>query len=479
MSVAKVRLRVAPSPTGDPHVGLAYITLFNYVFARKFGGQLILRIEDTDQARTRATSEREIFSSLKWLGLDWDEGPDVGGDFGPYRQSERLPIYHDHVEKLIAEGKAYRCFCSQERLDQVREQQRALKQTPRYDGHCRGLSRSESDRLLAAGGGSVVRLLVPEGDETTSFIDELRGPIEIKHSQLDDQVLLKSDGFPTYHLANVVDDHLMEISHVVRAEEWISSTPKHVLLYEAFGWQTPKFVHLPLLRNKDRSKISKRKNPVSLTYYEKRGILPDAMRNFLGLMGWSMPDDTQEVFTLKEMIDVFEFKDIHLGGPVFDVDKLMWLNQQYIQNMSAENLVDYALSQTLTRRRLIEVVGLMQKRIDVFDELFSQSPYFFVGPVEVDPESVFGQLGKSAVLSMLREIADEFDQLDSWTGEVIQACLDKHRKQLEWKPKDYFMTLRQVICGTKQTPPVGETLAVVGKELVRFRLRRFVNLEAP
>ena len=261
-----IRTRIAPSPTGDPHVGTAYMALFNQVFANSRGGQFILRIEDTDRARSTAASEAAIFDALRWAGIEWHEGPDVGGDYGPYRQSERLDIYRRHAEQLLESGRAFRCFCTAERLEAMRREQQAAHETPRYDGRCQALSANEVSERLAAGEPHVVRLAVPE-DGTCRFADGLRGDIEIPWRQVDMQVLVKSDGFPTYHLAVVVDDHLMDISHMLRGEEWISSTPKHQLLYEAFGWEMPMHYHLPLLRNPDGSKLSKRKNPTGLDYY--------------------------------------------------------------------------------------------------------------------------------------------------------------------------------------------------------------------
>src|SRR5277367_898337 len=325
---APIRVRIAPSPTGDPHVGTAYIGLINYLYARQRNGKFVLRIEDTDRARFVATSEQEIFNSLRWLGLTWDEGPDLGGPYGPYRQSERTEIYREHVEILLANGTAYRSFETPEELEDLRKRQIAAKLPPRYDGAHRELSQAQIDAYLAEGRPYVIRMKVPphSGDATssTTFRDELRGDITFEHSNVDDQVLMKSDGFPTYHLANVVDDHLMHITDVIRAEEWISSTPKHVLLYKAFGWQIPRFWHMPLLRNLEKSKISKRKNPVSLIYYRQAGFLPEALINFLGLMGGGMPAPTAEstpgqpaakssetdIFTLSDMVTRFDVKNI-------------------------------------------------------------------------------------------------------------------------------------------------------------------------
>ncbi len=334
----EVRVRVAPSPTGDPHVGTAYIALFNYVFKKQYNGKMILRIEDTDQTRSKASSEELIYQSLRWLGLNWDEGPDIGGSSGPYRQSERKEIYVEYVNKLLESGRAYRCFCTQERLTKMREEQKA-KGRSGYDRCCRELTAEQISQNLDRGIPYVVRLKVPL-DGVTTFHDELRGDISIDNSTIDDQVLLKSDGFPTYHLANVVDDHLMKITHVIRAEEWISSTPKHVILYDSFGWKTPKWIHMPLLRNQDKSKISKRKNPVSLVYYKRAGYLPEAMLNFLALMGWN-PGGDIEIFGMDEMIRKFNFSDLNLGGPVFDIKKLAWMNQHFLQQMNETKFVNY------------------------------------------------------------------------------------------------------------------------------------------
>ena len=278
-----------------PHVGTAYVALFNYAWARKNGGQFILRIEDTDRERSNRASERMIFEALHWLGLAWDEGPDVGGPCGPYRQSERFEIYREHAERLVAAGSAYPCFCTKERLDALREAQRKAKVAHAlgYDGHCRAIPPEEGRRRREAGEPHVIRLAMPREGETV-VADLLRGELRFDNTLIDDQVLIKSDGYPTYHLANVVDDHLMGITHVIRAEEWISSLPKHAVLYRAFGWEPPVFCHLPLLRNTDKSKISKRKNPVSLNYYRRAGYLPEALLNFLALQGWAIAEDREE-----------------------------------------------------------------------------------------------------------------------------------------------------------------------------------------
>ncbi len=291
----EVRTRIAPSPTGDPHVGTAYIALFNLCFARQHGGKFILRIEDTDQVRSTKQSEADILEALSWLGLNWDEGPDKGGEFGPYRQSERSDIYKQHVDQLLEDGHAFHCFCSAERLTELRKQQMADQKPLGYDGHCMHLSEAEITEKLNKNVSHVVRMKIP-AEGRCIVEDMLRDDVSIDWQQVDMQVLMKSDGLPTYHLANVVDDHLMQITHVIRGEEWINSAPKHLLLYKYFGWEAPVLCHMPLLRNADKSKLSKRKNPTSIGYYQRMGYLPEAVCNYLGMMGWSMPDERGDVF---------------------------------------------------------------------------------------------------------------------------------------------------------------------------------------
>jgi glutamyl-tRNA synthetase len=474
MAFDRVRVRVAPSPTGDPHVGTAYVTLFNYVFAKRHGGQLVLRIEDTDQTRYRADSEDMIMRSLRWLGLEWDEGPDVGGPHGPYRQSERREIHQKYALQLVTSGHAYRCFCTAERLDEMRQKQRAAGEMTGYDRHCRSLSEQAVAARLASGESHVVRLKMPT-DGVTVVPDLLRGAVEFDNSRLDDQVLLKSDGYPTYHLANVVDDHLMKISHVIRAEEWISSTPKHLLLYEAFGWEKPTFCHLPLLRNADKSKISKRKNPTSLRYYERAGVLPDALLNFLALMGWSFGGDI-EVFTIDQMIERFALENIHLGGPIFDHTKLNWLNNQYIQRLDDAQFVSYVRDQMFAPEYLKELRPLVLERLERFDQFFDKFTFFFNGGLQYDlAQLVPAGKSKEDVMGMLSVLVEKLDELHDWDGEHLKKVLDDHKAELGWKPKDYFMTVRLVVTGRKDSPPLVESMVVLGREMTRFRMRDSVK----
>ena len=476
MTDRPVRVRIAPSPTGDPHVGTAYIGLFNLVYARHHGGKFVLRIEDTDQTRSTRQSEEAIYRSLRWAGLTWDEGPDVGGPYAPYRQSERTELYRQHVDVLLQRGAAYRCFCTAERLDEVRRAQLQAKQSTKYDGHCRSLSSAESAERHAAGEPHVVRLAFPTAGQTT-VPDQIRGPIVFENTQIDDQVLLKTDGFPTYHLANVVDDHLMEITDVIRAEEWISSTPKHVQLYAAFGWEAPRFWHMPLLRNADKSKISKRKNPTSLEYYERIGILPEAMRNFLGMLGWSMPDE-REKFTLDEMVQNFTFARLSLSGPVFDLKKLEWLNGQYIRELAPAELARRVSEYVLSAARVLEVAPLIHERIERLDQFVPMTAYLF-GALEGEldygwellvPKKKFTGTPKD-VHDALLEAAESLDVVREWTPPAIEAPLRALAERLGWKAGDLFTPVRVAVTGRTASPPLFETMVALGAAICRARLR--------
>jgi glutamyl-tRNA synthetase len=469
-----VRVRVAPSPTGDPHVGTAYIGLFNYCFAKKHGGQFVLRIEDTDQSRARADSERMIYEALTWVGLTWDEGPDIGGPFGPYRQSERTAIYREHAQLLLDKGAAYRCFCTEDRLHKVRIQQQAEKRAHiGYDRHCRDIAADESAKRAAAGDAHVVRLKMPTTG-TIVVADRLRGNVEFNAEESDDQVLLKSDSFPTYHLANVVDDHLMRITHVMRAEEWLSSTPKHVVLYQAFGWELPQWIHMPLLRNSDKSKISKRKNPVSINFYRDYGILPQALLNYLGQMGWSFGDN-REKFTLAEMIEVFSIDRVSLGGPVFDVAKLTALNADYLHAMTPAQLTDAVMAWRLSRALLEPAIGIVQKRVRTLGEIVPAVEYFFVGDVDhapLVPQLAVAGVAPADVGAALLDYVDRIEARDGFTKEMLEEVAREWTGKLGWKPKQAFPLLRLAVTGRTETPGLFDIMALIGKELTRRRLRR-------
>jgi glutamyl-tRNA synthetase len=472
MTERSVRVRIAPSPTGDPHVGTAYVGLFNMVFAKKHGGRFVLRIEDTDQVRSTPESEAAILRSLSWVGLEWDEGPDCGGDFGPYRQSERLHLYQKHVGDLVAAGAAYPCFCDGERLAEVRAEQKANKSPMGYDGRCRRLDAADAAKRVSSGESHVIRLAVPDEGQI-QVQDHLRGEITFECAQIDDQVLLKSDGFPTYHLANIVDDHLMEITHVIRAEEWVSSTPKHVLLYDAFGWEPPTFIHLPLLRNLDKSKISKRKNPVSLDYFQAAGFLPETLLNFLGMMGWSMPDDVEH-FSVEEMIEAFTWGRMSLSGPVFNLEKLEWLNGVYIRAMEPSELAERVLDAMVPAARLVAIAPLLQERIQRIDQFLPMASYFLTSEVDWELDELIPEgMDRKIAYRGVKQLAGEIDALQPWSRDGIEALLRGFPDaNTDWTRKHVFMLTRLIATGRGASPGLFETLEVIGKPLVQDRFRR-------
>ena len=469
-----VRTRIAPSPTGDPHVGTAYMALFNWVFARSQGGEFILRIEDTDVARSTPESEQMILDSLKWLSIDWDEGPDVGGPHGPYRQSARKHIYQEHAQTLIEAGHAFHCFCSAERLDEMRNAQRAAGENPRYDGHCLDLSAEEVHARLGAGEPHVIRMRVPD-QGTCTFADALRGEIEIPFAQVDMQVLVKADGFPTYHLAVVVDDHLMGISHILRGEEWINSVPKHLLLYQYFGWDAPVLCHLPLLRNPDKSKLSKRKHPTSVNYYRRIGILPEALTNYLGMMGWSMPDE-REIFSPKEMADDFELERIHLGGPVFDMEKLSWLNGQYLRGLNADEFMDQIQAWALNRDNLAKLVPLLQERTEKLSDLIGQVDYLLGDRVPLTTAHFeAGKADLETQVLILDHVSREFDALRDWQrDELFQIC-QRLSEHLEIKIRDFLFPLFMAISGRTVSLPLFDSMIFLGPDITRIRIREALS----
>ena len=465
-----VRTRIAPSPTGDPHVGTAYMALFNRAFASHHAGRFILRIEDTDIARSTVESEQAIFDALRWLGLEWDEGPDVGGPHGPYRQSERTAIYREHADRLVADGHAFPCFCTTERLDQVRQAQQKRGGNPGYDGHCIALPSAEVSARIAAGERHVVRMKVPlEG--SALFHDRLRGDIEIPWTNVDMQVLIKSDGYPTYHLAVVVDDHLMEISHVLRGEEWIPSTPKHVLLFQYFGWDAPQYCHLPLLRNADKSKLSKRKNPTSLNYYRRLGYLPETVLNYLGLMGWSMPDG-RELFSLQEMIDVFDVDRVSLGGPVFDLGKMSWLNGQYLRRLSDDEFVDRVQQWGANRAELSRLVPLLKERTERFIDLANLADYL-IGDrraLTIDDFTKEG-LGVDDTLRTLQFALWLLDVQRVWSTEALERRCHELAGAMGKKVRELTAPLFVAIAGRSVALPLFHSMELLGPDLVRMRLR--------
>lgn len=484
-----VRVRVAPSPTGEPHVGTAYIGLFNQAFARHYGGRFVLRIEDTDQKRSSRQSEDAIYSSLRWTGLAWDEGPDVGGAFGPYRQSERSEIYARHTQMLLDNGNAYRCFCTAARLDQVREEQRARKETARYDGHCRQIPPAESEARSATEP-FVIRLRFPSDGETV-VEDALRGCVVYSNDHIDDQVLLKSDGMPTYHLANVVDDHLMQITHVIRAEEWLNSTPKHLALYAAFGWEAPVFAHMPLLRNADKSKISKRKNPTSLAYYQRAGILPEALLNFLALMGYSRKDAAGadiEKFSLAEFTADLDLARVSLGGPVFDLQKLDWLNGLYLRALPPHELEARRTAFLREDGRDLAVARLVQERVTSLGDYGDHADVFFRGLLEYGLHARFLVVGagarKKTAVRLDRVASQRFfedclarlEAVGDWQLAAIEAELRAACEAAGVAVGDGLMAIRVAAMGRPAAPPLFESIHTLGRALMLARLRHVCTM---
>ncbi|GGA82655.1 glutamate--tRNA ligase [Neiella marina] len=469
-----VRTRVAPSPTGDPHVGTAYIALFNYVFAKQQGGQFVLRIEDTDQARSSKASEQAIYDSLHWLGLEWDEGPDVGGDRGPYRQSERTELYRKYAEQLIVEGKAFRCFATSEELDEMRKEQMANGEPQKYDGRGLRLTDEQVEQYLKEGKPYVVRMKIPE-EGSFKFNDYLRGEVEIPWSQVDMQVLLKADGFPTYFLANVVDDHLMGITHVFRGEEWLNSAPKLLKLYEDLDWQAPELGHMPLLRNPDKSKLSKRKNPTSVNYYRKMGFLPEAMLNYLGRMGWSMPDE-REKFTLADMIDNFDMKRVSLGGPVFDIDKLKWLNGVWMrEEFTDEQLIERMKAWAYNADTMKTLLPEAKPRMETFSDFAPLMGHFVSGLPEYDPALLTAKIEETQVRIALQYLIWQFDAAREWNKDVVFGTVKETANYLDLKIKDFLQPIFVAITGKESSTSVIDAMVILGSDMTRARLRVALN----
>ena len=472
-----VRVRVAPSPTGDPHVGTAYQALFNYAFAKQRGGRFILRIEDTDRARSTPESEQAILDSLRWLGLTWDEGPDVGGPHAPYRQSERTEIYREHVRRLLAGGHAYRCFCTRERLDEMRAENRDRKAFPGYDRRCREIPAGESSRRAASGEVHVVRMKVPVSGECI-MRDHLRGEIHKEWELVDDQVILKSDGFPTYHLANVVDDHLMGITHVIRGEEWINSVPKHLLLYEYFGWQPPVFCHLPLLRNNDpaKSKLSKRKNPTSINYYRRAGFLPEAMLNFMGLMGWQRAEG-EEKFTLEDFVRNFRIENVSLGGPVFDIQKLRWLNGRYIrENYDARGVRILLERWALSPEMLERIIPLAQPRLETLSDWGYLTAFYFADAIPLQPDELrLKGKTREELLAIVQIAIWRLEQVRNFTGSALEEVFRDLSEKFGLKLRDLTRPFYVAIAGAEASTPLFQSMEILGSDISRMRLRRAIE----
>ena len=468
---------MAPSPTGLPHLGNFRTLVFNWLLARHHGGQFVLRIEDTDVARKVEGAIDAFLDAMRWLRLGWDEGPEVGGPYAPYFQSERLPIYQEHAQRLIAQGDAYYCFCSPERLTAMREEQQRRKEPPGYDRLCRNLTEAEVNARLADGVTPVIRFKVPlEG--ATSFRDLIHGEITFPNSAMDDFVIIKSDGYPTYHLAHLVDDHLMRISHVLRADEWISSAPRHVLLYRAFGWEPPKFAHVPQILGPDKSKLSKRHGATSVLAYRDMGYLPEAMVNYLALLGWAY-DASTEIMSKQELIERFSIEKINKTGAVFDINKLDWMNGYYIRRLIVEDLTSRlmpflegaGLATENDRPYVEQIVPLIQERLKKLGEAAELADFFFAGALEYDSRLLVAKgLTPQASLAALRVARERVAVLPNWDRASLEEAVRPLAGELGMKTGQLFGILRVAATGRTAAPPLFETMEVLGRERVMARL---------
>jgi glutamyl-tRNA synthetase len=471
MNTSGVRVRIAPSPTGEPHVGTAYIALFNYLFAKKHGGEFILRIEDTDATRSTREFEDKVLEALRWTGLTWAEGPDVGGPYGPYRQSDRKDMYQPYAQQLLDKRHAFRCFCSPERLEQMREAQRAAGKPPKYDGHCLNLTAEEVTSKMAASESSVIRMKIPT-EGSCDFNDGVYGDVSIPWDSVDMQVLIKGDGMPTYHMANVIDDHLMKITHVARGEEWLASVPKHILLYRYFEWDEPKFMHLSLMRNADKSKLSKRKNPTSISYYSALGYLPEALMNFLGLFFVQIAEG-EELLTMDELTARFDPEALSKAGAIFDIQKLDWLNGRWLrEKLSPEEFTARTLAWAMENSRLTEGLKLAQSRVSKLGELPNLTGFLLAGDVGLTPASFSGmKTAPAETLDILNTVQADFEKMPEWTVESIdqelRAVADKLGKKLRVVTPPLFVAMS----GSQRSLPLFDSMALLGRSVVRQRLK--------
>lgn len=484
-----VRVRFAPSPTGFVHIGSLRTALYNYLFAKRMGGEYILRVEDTDRTRIVDGAIENMLEAMSWAGVDHTEGVMLDenknvtqvGPYGPYIQSERLDIYKGYIQELLDSGKAYYCFCSKERLDEVREQQKEAGETPKYDGHCRNLSKEEVEAKLAAGEEHVIRLKLPE-NHVIKFTDLVRGETEFNTDELDDQVLIKTDGFPTYHFAVVVDDHMMKITHVIRGEEWISSTPKHVYLYEAFGWEAPTFVHLPNILNKEKKKLSKRHGDVAVEDFKRKGYLPEGLVNYVALVGWS-PEDNQELFTMKELEEHFSVERVSKSGGVFDTDKLNWVNQHYIKDASDEYITDLAIPFLIEAGYITEedaknryefvksMVSVVKEKLQYVKEVTDHVNIFFGDKVELETEECQEFLKLEHMPTLVNALEEKINAADEISEEFFKAMFKEIQKEHAIKGKNLFMGTRIVLTGQMHGPDLPKAAAVIGKQTCLNRIK--------
>ncbi len=478
----EIRVRYAPSPTGYVHIGNLRTALYNYLFAKSAGGKFILRIEDTDQTRKVEGAVENIISVLKWAGLDYDEGPSKAGGCGPYYQSQRLEIYNEHVKTLLEKKRAYYCFCTPERLSALREEQQKQKlpQT-KYDKHCLHLTDEEVKRNIEAGMHYVIRLNVEPG-QTIKFRDYVREDVEFQSDMIDDQILVKSDGFPTYHLANVVDDHLMGVSHVIRGEEWLPSTPKHVLLYDAFGWEKPVFAHLPLLLNPDRSKLSKRQGDVAVEDYRKKGYLKEALINFIALLGWTAGDD-REFYYLDELIRSFSLERINKSGAVFDIEKLNWLNAEHLR-AKPDNEILMMLKDELKESKysgnipaddyLLKIIEAMKPRVSFIKEFITNCVYFYEDPEEYEEASV-KKGWKPQSPDILKKFADKISAFENPLKEDYESVLKSTAAEMSVGNGAVIHPLRLAVSGVSGGPGIFDICYILGKDRTISRIHRAID----
>lgn len=481
MSSPAIRVRFAPSPTGYLHVGGLRTALYNYLYARKHGGTFILRIEDTDRARYVEGAVENLIDTLRWAGLDYDEGPGKEGGAGPYVQSERLPLYRQHAEELVRDGHAYYCFCTPERLEQMRREREALKLFPKYDRQCASLAPEDVAERLAAELPRVLRMRVPDG-ATVRFHDVIREEVEFSTDGIDDQVLLKSDGYPTYHLANVVDDHLMRISHVIRGEEWLSSTPKHILLYRAFGWTPPVFAHLPLLLNPDRSKLSKRQGDVAVEDYRAKQFLKEALVNFVAFLGWN-PGGERELFLLEDLVKEFSLERVGKSGAIFNQDKLSWLNEQHLRRKSDAELLPVLRTELSGSRfqgteypnaYLTQVIAAMRERVSFPRDFVEKGAYFFEAPASYDPDMV-KKRWKGETPAQMERLAAEFSLLVRPASAEYEQALQRVAQELGVGNGALIHAVRLAVSGVSGGPGLYEILAILGCEETIRRIRAAVE----
>ena len=485
-----MRTRYAPSPTGYLHVGGAWMAFFNWLFARHYRGQFVLRIEDTDRSRSTEEYEAAILEDLRWLGVDWDEGPDIGGPYGPYRQTERGALYREHAQILLDRGAAYPCYCTPEELEEERRRAVAEHRPYRYSGRCRDLSPAERQRFEAMGRRPTVRVRVPPGHPPLIVEDLVLGRVEFDPADLDDFIIVRSDGSPLYNFANVVDDHLMRITHIVRGSEHLSNTPRQFLMYEAFGWEQPQVAHLPVLLGPDRKKLSKRHGDAAVRDYAAQGYLPEALMNFFALMGW-YPEDGRELFTVQELIDRFRIEEMGKSGAVFDTQKLTWMNGVYMQNLYRQNpdrVVDLVVGR-LQREGLLDgqmsaeqrayvarVVGIMGERLRLPQDVLTYGDFFFRAEVAYDPEAVEKYLRGPQAGDLLRRLRQALRETRTFDRTSIETAVRGAAAAMGVESKVVIHPLRVALTGKTVGPGLFELIEVLGKDRVLERLDRAIAL---